>query len=134
MSGAVGRGIVAAGSIVLGGVTGAAINIATSEPVTAAVVGAVVLVLAWATVEGWRAYREHEPQSRSEPSREPESSDDSRPSGRSIDLQQDVETLSGANLTGARAVSPDASVKIRQKVKKAEGRSEIVGYDGRADG
>lgn len=100
----------AALSVVMGSLVSVGVNLATGRPTPAIVVGAVVLVLAWAGLEAWRA---------------------ARSGGGSVAVRQDVRRVDG-RMTGYRGRPVGGPVEIDQRIQRAGSGSEVIGYDGDA--
>lgn len=109
------RGILAAGSVVLGAAAGLLINVVSGRPSWSAAAGMVVLVAAWAGLEWWRAKRT------------------AGEAGPGVDVRQRVRLLGrGVNLVGVRQPPRGAAINVDQRVGKVETDSSIVGYEGDA--
>lgn len=104
-----GRGPAAALSILLGALTGVAINLATDSPGWAIVTGLVLVVSLWAGLEWWRASA-----TKAEPG--------------AIRVAQQAERVRGGEVVGAEGKPEGAGLEVDQRVTEVGRDGRVIGY------
>jgi hypothetical protein len=108
------RAATAAVAVVLGAATSAAVSLATTNPSWLTLVGLVVVVVVFASMEWWRAALEK--------------SDTPTSARPRIEVSQKVGRLHGGSVTGIRGAPRDADASVRQRVRKLDGEGDVIGY------